>query len=371
MMDSRALVQGLLTGGDYDRVGVFEHFWPETPGLWVEQGYPTETVVVDGKETQQPVAPHEHFGLDMYPCGGWFDRMPLRGYSETLEETDEWVVRRNGAGAAFKYWKKHSGTPEHIDFRLSSRAIWERDYRAPLLQLDMARLDAANNRRSLEAGRAAGRWTCFGHEFVWESMRETMGDVNMFQSLALDPGWIQDFNRVYTDFFKRHFQALFAETGLPDGIWLYEDLAYRSGLFASPAMLRELVLPYFQEMNAWFHGQGLPVVLHSCGNVTAGLPLIVEAGFDALNPLEIKAGCDPFVFAERYGNRLAFQGGLDVRILETNERDTIRRGVVDLVEGMKARAARYLFGSDHSITPRVTYDSYRYALDVYREHMML
>ena len=40
-----------------------------------------------------------------------------------------------------------------------------------------------------------------------------------------------------------------------------------------------------------------------------------------------------------------------------------------LVEGMKARNARYFFASDHSITPLVSYDSYRYALDVYREHM--
>ena len=36
---------------------------------------------------------------------------------------------------------------------------------------------------------------------------------------------------------------------------------------------------------------------------------------------------------------------------------------------MKARGARLVFASDHSISPNTHYDSYRYALEVYREHM--
>jgi hypothetical protein len=32
-----------------------------------------------------------------------------------LEETDEWEVKRNGSGAALKYWKHKMGTPKHID----------------------------------------------------------------------------------------------------------------------------------------------------------------------------------------------------------------------------------------------------------------
>jgi hypothetical protein len=36
---------------------------------------------------------------------------------------------------------------------------------------------------------------------------------------------------------------------------------------------------------------------------------------------------------------------------------------------MKKRGARLLFASDHSLPPTIRYDSYRYALDVYREHM--
>ena len=401
-MDSRDLVHNLLTNeGDFDRVGLYEHLWVETPGVWVEQGYPTAAVhekarskepgedrkvtVLHGSpsfmaETQEatPESPAKVFDYDIHLAGGFFDVEPLSGCEEILEETEELVVKRNGAGAVFRYWRHKSGTPEHLDFTMSSREIWEQDYRPYLLTVDPGRLETGSwrfstlmqDRAEVEWGRAQQKWVYFGHVFLFEILRGSLGDVCMYESLLLDPGWIRDFNRVYTDFYKAHFQLLFDELGKPDGIWIYEDLGYKSGLFASPKTLRKLVIPYYAELVDFFHSLGLPVVLHSCGNVTQALPLIVGAGFDALQPMEVKAGCDPFAFAEQYGDKLAFIGGMDVRFLETNEPEVIEREVTRLVEGMKARGARYFFHSDHSITPLVDYDSYRRAVDVYREHMM-
>lgn len=98
--------------------------------------------------------------------------------------------------------------------------------------------------------------------------------------------------------------------------------------------------------------------------------MIIEAGFDGLNPMERKAdGNDPFRFAEMYGDRITFVGGLDARILETNDHDLIRRETAAYLDGMKARGARLVFGSDHSLSPLISYETYRYALAVYREHM--
>ena len=46
------------------------------------------------------------------------------------------------------------------------------------------------------------------------------------------------------------------------------------------------------------------------------------------------------------------------------------REVADYIEGMKARGARLVFASDHSISTNTRYESYLYALQVYREHML-
>lgn len=201
-------------------------------------------------------------------------------------------------------------------------------------------------------------------------MRKSLGDICMMESLLLDQDWIHDYNRVYTDFYKEHFRVLIEEAGKPDGIWLYEDLGYSNGLFCSPKTLEELFIPYYKEIVDFFHSMDLPVVLHSCGNINAGIPLIVEAGFDALNPMEAKAGCDALILAEKYGDKLAFIGGLDARVLESGDKDLIKREVIRIVEGMKFQGARYIFGSDHSVSPLVEYEDFKYAIDIYREHML-
>jgi uroporphyrinogen decarboxylase len=388
VQSSRELVDHLLRKKNAERVGLMDSPWGDTLVAWVQQGYPLRTVYKeigdsywlpeDGRwedvtlagEYPEPVPPWEHFGYDMAGVGPWFDVLPMRDFEELVDETEEWEVKRNGAGASLKYWKHKSGTPEHMDFRMTSREIWERDYRSYLLELDPQRFELQKQRKSFQEVHAAGLWSHFGHLFIWENMRQSMGDIVLYQNLLLDPGWIHDYNRVHTDFFKKHYAYMIEQVGRPDGIWIYEDMGYKNGLFASPKVLEQLIFPYYKELVDFFHGYDLPVVLHSCGSTAAALPLIVGAGFDALNPMERKAkDNDPFKFAEQYGDRLAFVGGLDARVFESNDRDLIRREVTTYLTGMKERGARLVFASDHSISPNTHYDSYRYALDVYHENM--
>ncbi len=387
-MTSFEVIDALLRGKKADRVGLMDSPWPDAMAAWVQQGYPTRMVYkepgdkfwrpADGRwddvavagEYVEPVPAWEHFGYDMVGIGPWFDVAPLRGYDELVEETAEWDVRRDGAGASFKYWKHKSGTPEHMDFRMTSREVWERDYRPHVVAWDPARVDVPEMRKSVASLAGKDRWVHYGHLFIWELARKSMGDLTLYQSLLLDPAWMHDFNRVYTDLYKRAFTYIFETVGLPNGVWLYEDMGYKNGLFASPKVFAELIFPYYTELVAFFHSYDLPVVLHTCGSTVQALPLIVEAGFDGLNPMERKAkGNDPFAFAEQYGDKLAFVGGLDTRVFETNDRDIIRREVTAYIEGMKARGARLVFASDHSISPNTRYESYRYAVEVYRECM--
>jgi uroporphyrinogen decarboxylase len=390
MESSRVVVDHLLRGKQAERVALMDSPWPETLVAWVEQGYPLRTVFKevgehywrpdDGRweeveqagDYEEPEPLWKLFEWDMVGVGGWFDWHPLRDYDELVDEQGDWEIRRNGSGASLKFWKHRSGTPEHMAFRMTTREIWDREYRPHLLEFDVRRFgNLTETRKNLAEAKAAGKWTHYGHQFVWENMRQSLGDVTLYENLLLDPDWIHDYCRVYTDLYKQYFGYLIAEAGKPDGIWLYEDLGYKNGLFASPKVLSQLIFPYFAEMVQFFHDYDLPVVLHSCGSQAQALPLIVEAGFDAINPMERKAkGNDPFVFAEQYGDKLAFIGGLDVRVFETNDREIIRREITTYVDGMKARKGRLVFASDHSIPPTVRYDTYRFIVDVYRERML-
>jgi uroporphyrinogen decarboxylase len=228
--------------------------------------------------------------------------------------------------------------------------------------------DTAAVREKLALRRSQGKWAHYGSTLIWENMRASMGDYAMFMALIEDPEWIRDYCRTYVDLYKRCYTILIEEAGKPDGIWIYEDLGYRDRLFCSPRVLEDLVFPHFKEIVDFFHGYDLPVILHSCGYQEAALPLIAQAGFDGLHPMEVKAGNDIFKFVEMFGDRLMFVGGLDERILESHDRAVIRDGVTAFMRGMKSRGARFVYGSDHSLSSNIDYADYLYSLDIYREH---
>ena len=361
MKDSRSVVNSLLRREKLQRIATCDYFWPDTLKNWLGQGYPADK---DGN----PAAPEDVFDLDLAFVGGWFDVLPLPNVKEIVEESDEWVIHKNGAGASLRYWKNRSGCPEHIDFEMTSRTIWEQKYRSHLLQVDKNRLDIKGARDMFKKRGEQGFWTYYGNLFVWENMRQSMGDLCLYENMLADPAWIHDYNRVYTDFFKAHYDVMFEEVGMPDGIWVYEDLGYKNGTFCSPKTCEEILFPYYKELVDYFHSHGLPVVLHSCGNIEGILDQIVATGFDALNPMEVKAGCDVVRFAQKYANKLTFIGGMDVRILESGDRKEIKDEILRLTKELKGLGASYVFASDHSISTNVRYDDYRYALDLVREN---
>lgn len=126
-MTSRERAAALLRREVPDRMGIFEHFWPETLPSWVEQGYP---------EGQMPA---DFFGFDMEDRGDWLNTAPFRTEPEVLEETEAWRVTKDGWGAVLKRWKSKSGAPQHLSFAVTDPQAWTA-YREPLLALDRERL---------------------------------------------------------------------------------------------------------------------------------------------------------------------------------------------------------------------------------------
>ncbi len=356
-MTSRERIRLLLGGKIPDCMGLYEHFWGETLSqAWPEQGLPQNTAVED------------LFGFDIQNAGGWFNTEPFPGRREVLQESDEWIVARDGRGAALKQWKNKSGTPEHIDFEVATRETWNK-YREPLLTFNQERLGNIEDAvKALAEIRAKGRFAVYGNLFVFELLRGTLGDENFLPALLLEPEWIRDFCQVYLDHFRTHYEALFRHAGKPDGMFIYEDFGYRNGLFCSPAVMRDLILPFHRQLVGFFKDYGLPVILHSCGDIRKAVPLAIEAGFDCLQPMEAKAGCDVLEFAREYGNRIAYMGNIDIRALETNNPAGVEAEILPKLRELKRLRAPYIFHSDHSIPPTVAYGTYLHALRVFKDN---
>lgn len=357
-MTSRERMQAILAGEAPDRIAVFEHFWPETiRDYWVNQGWP---------EGGNPTA---LFDYDLLPLGWNVDCTPFRGLREVIEEDETRIVTKDGRGATLRHWKGKSGTPEHIGFECTTPEVWQ-TYKQQLLDLDLERIDTAGLPERLAKSKEGDKFTVYGNAFVFELMRGIMGDVVMLESSLLEKEWAHDFCRTYTDFFKLHYTWIFDNIGLPDGMFIYEDLGFSNGPFMSPKTYHEMVWPYHKELVDFYHDYGLPVILHSCGDVRQLFDQILSAGWDCLQPMEAKAGNHVLDFAdamESHGRRIGYMGNIDITKLNTNNKDIIRAEVEPKVRGMVERGAGYCFHSDHSVPPDVEYESYKFAVELARE----
>ena len=93
---------------------------------------------------------------------------------------------------------------------------------------------------------------------------------------------------------------------------------------------------------------------------------MIEAGVDCYNPLEAKAGLDVVELKRRFRDRWAFCGNIDVQVLETNDREKVRREVLTKLNA--AKGGGYILQSDHSMPDNVDPATYDYVVELARRH---
>ncbi len=197
-------------------------------------------------------------------------------------------------------------------------------------------------------------------------MHRMCGHETMLMNMALDPEWVKDMVMTYIDFNIMHFEVLFEEEGLPQSTWIAEDLGYKNTPFMSPAMFEDIMLPGLKKMVDYFHAEGLKVILHSCGFIEPLLPGILKTGIDCLEGMEWKAGMDIESLYSIAGDSLVYFGNFDIRVLESNDFVKIDQELARLRKTIE-QGARFIIHSDHSISPQVEYETYRYFVEKTRE----
>ena len=357
-MTSRERIKSILSLEIPDRMGLHEHLWGETiRDYWSNEGYPKDT------------APGDYFGYDIVGVAGtWFNVAPIRGQDITVEETDEWRAAKDAWGATLKHWKHKSGTPEHLAYDCDSRETWVRDFKPRVSSFDAARVDIKAVRESYQKLMAGDKFVVFNHHGHFEVLRALIGNVKMLESLLLEPEWIHDILGTYDRLFIEGFDYIIREVGRPDGFFAYDDLGFRNGPFMGPETYRQVLLPHHKALMDFVHANGMPVIWHTCGDVRKLVPGLIEAGINCLQPMEAKAGNNVLEFARLYGDRISFMGNIDVTRLNTNNRDVVREEIVPKLRELKRRRVPYIFHSDHSIPPDVRFETYKFALELYREN---
>jgi len=326
--------------------------WGATVERWRKEGHlgPDEDVA-------------EHFGQDLRTAG-WINSVADLDFQPvTIEETEETILQLDGNGAKLRRHKLHDSTPEHVDFTVRDRRTWEEHIKPHLLDVDRRRIPFEEYRNAKKFAAERQRYFCWGGVAPFEQIHPVCGHEYMLLGMALDPDWVKDMVMTYANFTINHLEVLFAEEGKPDGMFFYEDMGFKGKPFMSPAMYEEIVQPGHKLLFDFAHSLGCKVIVHSCGYVEPLVPGLIEAGMDCLQAMEVKAGMHLPTLFQRFGDRISFFGGVDVRVLIRNDRPAIDREMDEKILPVVKGGGGYILHSDHSEPPQVDYETMRYFVE--------
>ena len=130
------------------------------------------------------------------------------------------------------------------------------------------------------------------------------------------------------------------------------DFGTQSSTICSADTYREIYMPYYKKVNNWIHeNTSWKTFKHSCGAIEHFIPLLIESGFDILNPVQCSAtGMDPKLLKEKYGKDIVFWGGgIDTqKLLPFGTPAEIREQVKERCE-IFGKDGGYVFNSIHNI----------------------
>ena len=350
-----------------DRVPVSDFFW----GSFLER-WRKELGLAPGTDI------YKYYDLD------WIATVPnmdphIRAF-DTLEEAEDHVVVRTGFEAVIR---KNFADPmpafiafdtDTIDklkaFRFDDPGDDRRFFAAGDNQIAGVGDGFARNSppwvetvRALHPALPVYGSVCEAQEMLWR----IVGLENALIWIGLYPGEVARFVERLGAFALGLAKAqIRAAGGLLDGLVIWGDVAYRKDLLFSPDYWRKHFKPVVKAIVDECHAHNLPVIYHGCGNVRRIFGDFIEAGVDAYNPLEAKAGLDVVDLRRRYGHAIAFCGNMDVLTWAHGPEDELRRVVLTKLNAGKGGG--FIFQSDHSVPANISARRYELVLNLVREY---
>ncbi len=367
--------------GDLFYVDSFE--WPQTLYEWVKQGAPEK--ILDGRFRR------EYFGYStlrwlqeissglMYSrgkvydigygikAGDWGAPPIIPGFiPKIVAEDDRTITMLNGGGQTVRYLRENTQRmPTFIDWPVKDRASWN-NYKK--------RLDPSSSERY------PGDWTEYvekinkiGNDYaislqvggLFGYLREWTGEINLLYMFHDDPGLVEDMMDTMV-----HLEIEIAKRVLKDikvhQATYWEDMCYRSGPLISPDMVKKFMAPRYRMMNDLLRSHGVEVIWLDCdGNIDKLLPIWIDCGINALYPFEVAAGNDAIAVRKKYGKTVVINGAIDKRAL-IKGKQAIRDEVIAKVPFLLSQSG-FVPQIDHNVPPDVTFENYRYYIDVLRE----
>ncbi|HIS69512.1 MAG TPA: hypothetical protein IAA58_09160 [Candidatus Gallacutalibacter stercoravium] len=297
---------------------------------------------------------------------GWCEAGFYPAFEEkVLEDRGDYELVQDFAGRSVLYFKgrRNGFMPEYVDHPVKDMDTWERNVKWRMDPNTPGREELT--RREVQAAAQEAQYgSCVIQAVVggYMYLRSLMGPEALLYQFYDNPALIHACMRAWFELadavIERHQQTLCF-----DELFLGEDICYNHGPLISPDMIREFLLPYYQQLytNMKRRQARDPRPLHFQIDTDGFCPPVIalyqSIGADYFSPFEVAAGCDVVKLGRQYPG-LLISGGIDKRELAKG-RDAIDRHLEAIMPAMRARGG-YIPTCDHGVPEEVSFENYAY-----------
>jgi uroporphyrinogen decarboxylase len=349
-LTSQERISKILRHQEPDRIAIHDTLWEATIKRWRNEGLPED------------VSPDEYFGYEIVFLGpDESARFPAR----VVEKNDRYIVETTADGGIRKNFRDYSTTPEIIDYPVKTKKDWEEIEKR--LAPDYTRVDWISVYRTYQKARDEGKFVVYGAAIGYDRFERFMRSEELLVAMITETEWVKRMFRT-VGILVIEMAKIMMDKGLKfDGAFMYNDMGYRNSSLFSPETYRKTHFETDRMIFDFFHSRGMPVILHSDGNVKPLIPSLIDAGLDCLQPLEVKAGMNLCELKREYGKYLSFMGGIDVRLMSDPDPSRLEEEIRRKFEAAKVGGG-YIYHSDHSIPKNVSFEQYCHVVETVKRY---
>ena len=300
---------------------------------------------------------------------------PGRGYFDMVEELDLDGVTARGRSVPQHH---DSSEPDYID-RWGVRHVRTTEAYQPIegpikSEADLRRYVPPSplDESLIEELKAAVK-RFKGRKFIaYTSKSDFMAatDLRGFSELLVDlvdnPGLVHGILEMASEYYCTVVRRAI-EAGA-DGVMLGDDWAHKTGPFMSPAQFREFFLPYYQRAVQTVKDAGGYLIKHTDGYIWPIMDMIIDAGIDAINPIQPDAGMDIEVVKRKYGHRVCIVGNINCGYtLSDAPLEQVVREVREAIQ-KAGPGGGYIMMSSNSLHSSVKPENYRTMVEATRAY---
>jgi uroporphyrinogen-III decarboxylase len=210
--------------------------------------------------------------------------------------------------------------------------------------VDVSGLREAAAARRDEYAILGGDWSPFWHDAI-----DLLGMENLYLKMYEEPDLVEALMEHLVDFYAESSRRIFEEAAdLMDIFFIGNDLGSQTGPLLGPALFKRFILPHLKRFIALGREYRLKVQLHCCGGFAPLIPMMIEAGLDALHSVQpCCAGMDLRELKRLYGKQILFNGAIDSQhVLIEGTPESVRRDTREVLRIMMPGGG-YVAGASH------------------------